>query len=162
MQRNREFIRVVKENEGMILKIVKVYTADLEQQKDLYQEIVYQLWKSFSSYRGEAKISTWIYRIALNCSYTHLQSIRRRGTSLPLDFDLIDQPDEHGQLIEEQMERLYCIIRKLNPIDKGIILLSLEGLNYDEIASITGFSESNVGTRLNRIRKKLKTQIKNV
>lgn len=73
MQHKKEFIKAIKENEGIIFKVTSIYCANKEDQKDLYQEIIYQLWKSFPSFRNDAKISTWMYRIALNTSITHLK-----------------------------------------------------------------------------------------
>ena len=160
MQRKKEFIRVIKENEGVIFKISRVYTNGMEDQKDLYQEIVFQLWKSFDSFKGKAKISTWMYKIALNTSITHLNKHKRKGKQVPINFELLNRVDEQGSILEKRISLLYAHIKTLNIIEKGIILLHLEGKNYDEIAAITGFTNTNVGTRLARIKQKLKSQIK--
>lgn len=154
-----EFIQTIKDNEGIIYKITRVYTNNKEAQKDLYQEIVYQLWKSYDSFKGKSKISTWIYRIALNTSIAHLNREKRNVPSVSLNFDLMNRADEKDSILEERLQLLYAHISKLSVIEKGLILLYLEGKNYDEIASITGFTNSNVGTRLGRIKQKLKTNI---
>lgn len=160
MHRKKEFIQIVKENEGIIYKISKVYAKDIEDQKDLYQEIVYQLWKSFDSFKGEAKISTWMYRIALNTSITYLNKQKRKGKQVSIDFELLNKVDEQDLVLEERINILYAHIKELNVIEKGLILLFLEGKSYDEIATITGFTNTNVGTRLARVKQKLKNQIK--
>ena len=160
MYNQEAFIEVIKENEGLIYKIARVYTSTKEEEQDLYQEIVYQLWKSFPSFRNEAKISTWMYRIALNTSIASLNKAKRRGSHLPIDEILFNKPDSEDTEKKERIEDLYTRIRKLNPAEKGIILLYLEGNNYDEIAAVTGFTSTNIGTRLGRIRQKLITQIK--
>ncbi|SNR71388.1 RNA polymerase sigma factor [Lutibacter flavus] len=159
MQKQKEFIKVIKENEGIIFKITLVYSSNEEDQKDLYQEIVYQLWKSFDSFRGNSKISTWLYRIALNTSITYLKKEKRNGNRVSLNSVLSNKIDQLDTIMEERIKVLYAQIKKLNTIEKGVILLYLEGKNYQEIGVITGFTVSNVGTRLNRIKQKLKEQI---
>ena len=159
MQDKKEFIEIIQRNEGIIYKVAKVYTDCKDDEQDLYQEIVYQLWKSFHSFRNESKISTWIYRIALNTSLTHFKKEKRKGDHVPIDEVLLNQSDINDTLKEERIEILYDQIRKLNAIDKGIIFLYLEGKNYEEIASITGFTATNIGTRLGRIKQKIISQI---
>lgn len=160
MQKQQYFIKLIKENEGIIYKIALVYAFNEEDQKDLYQEIVYQLWKSFDSFRGGAKISTWMYRIALNTSITQLKKEKRKGERVSIDKFLLEKMDHIDTLMEDRIKLLYSHIKKLNTVEKGIVILYLEGKSYDEIAVITGFTSSNVGTRLNRIKQKLKSQIK--
>lgn len=155
-----EFIGIIKAHEGLIYKVTRVYALDSEDQKDLYQEIVFQLWKSFGSFRGEAKIGTWMYRIALNTALTYEKKRKRKGQHIPLDETLLNWTDEQDPVMQERMQTLYAQIHQLNLVDRGLILLFLEGKSYEEIAAITGFSKSNVGTRLNRIKNKLKSKIK--
>lgn len=159
MQDETEFVALIKNNKGILFKVSNIYSDDYEDQKDLYQEIVFQLWKSFGSFRGESKISTWIYRIALNTSITHIRKKKKKGQQVSIDFELLNRADEHDTLIEDQMKILNTHIGKLSVIEKGLIILHLDGKNYEEIASITGFTATNVGTRLFRIKQKLKTQI---
>lgn len=159
MQKKDKFVEIIKEHEGIIFKITSVYSVDKEDQKDLYQEIVYQLWKYFDSFRNESKFSTWMYRVALNTSITHSKKEKRKGNRVPIDHVLFNRIDQKDNLQEEQLSILYAHIKQLNTIEKGLILLYLEGKKYEEIATITGFTPSNVGTRLNRIKQKLKSQI---
>ncbi|MBG7629874.1 MAG: sigma-70 family RNA polymerase sigma factor [Bacteroidetes bacterium] len=160
MQKQQHFVKLIKENEGIVFKIALVYAFNEEDQKDLYQEIVYQLWKSFDSFRGDAKVSTWMYRIALNTSITHLKKEKKKGSRVPIDSVLLNKIEHIDTLMDERIQLLYKHIKQLNTIEKGVVLLYLEGKNYEEIAVITGFTVSNVGTRLNRIKQKLKSQIK--
>ncbi|MEM7186246.1 MAG: sigma-70 family RNA polymerase sigma factor [Bacteroidota bacterium] len=160
MRPETEFIQTIKDNEGIIYKITRVYTNDRASQEDLYQEIVYQLWKSFETFEGRSKRSTWIYRVALNTAIAYLNREKRRGPSVALDLEFDDQFTEEDEDLEAKLSLLYDHIQRLNVIEKGLILLHLEGRSYEEIAAITGFSKSNVGTRLGRIRQKLKTNIK--
>src|SRR5450432_1995267 len=159
MPNRNEFIRIIQENEGLIYKVTKLYTHSKEDEQDLYQEIVYQLWKSFGSFRNESKISTWMYRIALNTSIAYLTKEKRKGSHQPINEKLLNQADTTNTLTEERFEVLYAHIKKLNTIEIGIILLYLEGKSYDEIAGITGFTSTNIGTRLGRIKQKLISQI---
>jgi len=160
MEHSTAFVKIVKENEGIIYKITRAYTRDREDQKDLYQEVVYQLWKSFTSFKGNAKLSTWIYRVALNTSLTYDKRNKRMTPNVNIDLELLNHVDEHDPVMEERVNVLYAHIKELNAIDKGLILLFLEGKSYDEIALITGFTTTNVGTRLGRIKLKLKNNIK--
>jgi RNA polymerase sigma factor (sigma-70 family) len=160
MHNPEEFIEIIKANQGLINKVAKLYSKSREDEQDLYQEIVCQTWKSFDSFRNESKISTWIYRIALNTSISYMDKTRKKGDHLPIDDILLNRTEPSDTVKEEQIEILYGQIRNLNPIEKGILFLYLEGKTYDEITSITGFSSTNVGTRLGRIRQNLITQIK--
>lgn len=160
MLNQEEFVRIIQENEALIYKVSRVYANTKEDEQDLYQEIVYQLWKSFSSFRNESKLSTWMYRIALNTSIAHLNKEKRRGNYEPINEMVLNEPDTNNFLAEERVNILYAQIKQLNTIEKAIILLFLEEKNYDEIAEITGFTVTNIGTRLGRIRKKLISQIK--
>ena len=162
MHNQEEFIGIIKQNEGLIFKIARVYTSNKEDEQDLCQEIIYQLWKSFGSFRNEAKISTWMYRIALNTSIANLNKTKRRGSTLPMNEGLLNISDHDDAVKKERIEDLYAQIKKLNPVEKAIVLLHLEGNNYEEIAIITGFTATNIGTRLGRIKQKLIHQIKNV
>ena len=160
MDKKDNFVQVIKSNEGIIYKITAVYSNSTEDQKDLYQEIVYQLWKSYEAFRGDAKISTWLYRIALNTSIAHINQEKRRGYRIPIDFELLNTAGEQDKETEERLNLLYAAIKKLNTAEKGIILLFLEGNSHEEIAAITGFTKTNIGTRLGRIKEKIRSQIK--
>ena len=160
MHNEKEFVEIIKANQGLIYKVTKVYTYNKEDQQDLYQDIVYQLWKSYASFRNESKVSTWMYRVALNTSITYLNKSKRKGRPMPIDEAMLNEPAIPDTLQEERMETLYAVIQKLNPVEKGIILLYLEGRTYEEIESITGFTATNVGTRLSRIKQKIMSQIK--
>ena len=160
MDKKSEFITVIKTHEGIIFKVAAFYIRDADDRQDLYQEIVYQLWKSFDSFKGQSKLSTWIYRVALNTAIYALQKSKRRITTSVLDQEIIQVPDdEYSMETEERIQSLYKLIRQLNLVEKGIVLLYLEGKSYQEIAEITGISASNVGTKLSRVKEKMKTQI---
>lgn len=159
MGKESEFAEVIKENEGLIFKITTIYTDNEQDQKDLFQDIVYQLWKSYDSFRQESKISTWMYRIGMNTAISQLKKRKRMPHSVSIDKVIIKQTDCYDDEFEERLKTLYQHIKSLNILEKGIMLLLLEGKKYEEIAEITGLTPSNIGTRISRIKKKLKSQI---
>ncbi|MDT0554609.1 sigma-70 family RNA polymerase sigma factor [Patiriisocius hiemis] len=160
MQQEELFIVTIKENEGIIYKVSRMYTDTEEDQKDLFQDIVYQLWKSFNSFKGNAKRSTWMYRVALNTAIAYLNRSKKQIKQTSLDFSLQIAEEEIDTSFQEKVDVLYIQIKQFSVVERGIILLYLEGRSYEEIAAITGFTETNVGTRLNRIKQKLKKTIK--
>lgn len=159
MPKEEDFIRIIKKHEGVIFKITTMYTDNRDDQKDLYQDVVYQLWKSFDSFRQESKISTWMYRIALNTALTRLKKSKRMGHAVSIDRVVLEQMENYDPEFEEKLRVLYAHIKQLNVIEKGLMLLLLEGKKYEEIAEITGLSPSNVGTKISRIKQKLTKQI---
>src|SRR5450631_847834 len=127
MQQDHAFVEIIRENEALIYKITRVYADTREDEQDLYQEIVYQLWKSSPSFRNESKVSTWIYRVALNTAIAYLNKEKRKGRVLPIHEALFNRPEERDAVKEERIEIMYAQIRKLTTIEKGIILLWLDG-----------------------------------
>jgi len=133
------------------------FPRDAVEREDVFQDIMYQLWKSYPQFKWESKFSTWMYKVALNTAITHI----RRSTRTPRNEELTE-PTAHGPDINERMSReeelhlLHEAIAMLTDIDKAIILLHLEDQNYDEIASITGLTRTNVSVRLVRIKQALK------
>lgn len=156
---SNDFLKTIKEHKGMIYKLVNIYAEKNNDQQDLYQEIVYQLWKSFKTFKGNSKISTWIYRIALNTSLAHIKLKKKYIGNVSIENLEIQIEDKTDANIESKILKMYQQIRTLNEMDKAIIFLFLEGKNYEEIAAITGFTVTNVGTRLNRIKQNLKSQM---
>ena len=159
MDKKETFITAIKDNEGLIYKVASVYTNTIEDRKDLVQEIIYQLWKSFDSFNQKSNLSTWMYRVAMNVAIYHLKIAKRNFLTVPMDgqFSNLHETDNGG--FEEKWKALRQQLDKLNLLDKGIIILYLENKSYEEIAQITGISESNVGTKMFRIKEKLKKQI---
>lgn len=159
MGKEESFTRIIMENEGVIFKITTIYTQNEQDQKDLYQEIVYQLWKSFDSFRNESKISTWMYRVALNTAINQLNKGKKHSNTTGIDQVVLRQTENYDAQFENRLKIVYQHINQLNILEKGLILLLLEGKKYEEIAEITGLSETNVGTRISRIKQKLKSRI---
>jgi RNA polymerase sigma-70 factor (ECF subfamily) len=147
------FIQMIKENERVIYKVCSLYVSDEFPLKDLYQDIVLNLWKAFPNFRNESSYSTYIYRVALNTCISGMRSKKRRIQKLPLDF--LDEQTFEVVNTEENVRELYRLIRKLRKLDRSLILLWLEEKPYREIAEITGLSLCNVSIKLKRIKEKL-------
>ncbi len=124
---------------------------------------MYQLWKSYAGFKGDAKFSTWMYKVALNTAITYAKkSSRQLGKEmLPENYGQLAESNEQ-QYVNEKMALLYAAINKLSEIDKAITLLYLENNSYDDIAAITGLTKTNVSVRLVRIKKALKEALKNI
>lgn len=159
MDIENKFNKIIKENEGLIFKVTTLYTNNFQDRKDLYQEIIYQLWKSFGSFNERSKLSTWMYRVALNTAIYYLKQTKRRVDTVPIDLEIHWFADERDKTEEEKVKLLYAHIQMLNLLERGIILLYLEGKSHEEIACIVGITTSNVGTKIMRIKEKLKFQI---
>ena len=156
----KEFVDILNNHRGLIYKVCHLYCDDPEDRKDLFQEIVLQVWKSLGSFRQESTIGTWMYRIALNTAITHFRKEKRLGGKVSLTgIDIPDLNDSSEK--EDQLKELFKAIENLDRIDKSIILLYLEEKNYEEISEITGLTRTNVGVRLNRIKIKLSNTITN-
>lgn len=159
MSKEEKFVELIQNNQGLIFKVTTVYTNNKADQQDLYQDIVYQLWKSFDGFRNESKISTWMYRVALNTALTKLKKSTKKPKSIPIEKVVLQQTESYDPIYEEQLKLVYAQIQKLNVLEKALILLLLEGKKYDEIADIIGITASNVGTKISRIKQKLKNNI---
>ena len=157
----KEFIDLINSNRALIFKVCNLYCEDTEGRRDLFQEVVLQVWKSFPGFRKEAANSTWIYRIALNTAISNFRKESKRPPKQALDITAFEIPDMSDAANDhENMSVLNMAIKELTEIEKAIILLYLDEKSYEEISDIIGISTSNVGVRLNRIKNKLSEIIK--
>jgi RNA polymerase sigma-70 factor (ECF subfamily) len=157
----QEFIKMVNNNRTLIFKVCNLYCRDYESRRDLFQEVVLQLWKSFPAFRKESGNSTWVYRIALNTAISNFRKEAKKPEKQSLSTIELEIPDLSEINTEtENRSLLNGAIAKLTEIEKAIILLFLDKKSYDEISEIIGISNSNVGVRLNRIKNKLSTLLK--
>jgi RNA polymerase sigma-70 factor (ECF subfamily) len=148
-----QFILLIKEHQKIIHKICHLYRDSAEDREDLFQEITFQLWKAFPSFRNQAKVSTWIYRIALN---TAIATFRKNKAAIEYRADLPDAQEElQNDAYAERQERLFFLLKKLNDGERAVITLYLEDLSYQQIAEIVGINENYVGVKLNRIKAKI-------
>jgi RNA polymerase sigma factor (sigma-70 family) len=150
-----EFLHIISLHQGIIHKVCRLYRDSPEDREDLFQEIVYQLWRAFPAFEGRAKVSSWMYRIALN---TALASFRKHTPDITypvaLPEQVLDLPE--GSI---QQEQLLAALKQLNDSEKAIIALYLDDMTYQEIAAIIGIDENYVGVKLNRIKTKLKNML---
>lgn len=138
-------------------KICRIYTNDQAAHNDLFQEITIQLWKAYPKFRGDAKFSTWMYRVALNTAIT-LYRKKKRGIQTT-DYDSVHfriQAEEYDHESEQQLKLLYNAVKELNDIEKALVFLYLEDKNYKEISETMGISEVNARVKMNRVKTKLK------
>src|SRR6218665_2734735 len=154
-----QFLVLIRENSGIIHKICNSYCYNKDDREDLAQEIIYQLWKSAGSFNSNYKFSTWMYRVALNVAITHYRRQQKNVAVAGMDKELrnIEAPSEETEK-EEKLKRLEQFISELKELDRALMLLYLESKNYTENAEILGISETNVATKIGRIKDKLKNR----
>lgn len=149
------FSQLVREHKAQIYSVCYMFSKDADEINDLYQEVLISLWNGLDNFRGDSKINTWIWRVSLNTCISYERKNRKRKDVVPLtmDIDLFDDNDDEVM----QIRILHKRIGRLRPFDRAIILLWLENMSYDEIASIVGITSKNVSVRLYRIKEQLKT-----
>lgn len=152
--REEDFLKIVHENRRIIQKVCHLYRDTKEDREDLFQDILLQLWRSFPDFRNEARISTWMYRIALNTAIAVFRK-KKLATGTLEHIPEQSHPNDVSEASAYE-ERMYEALRKLDTAERAIIALFLEDYSYEEIAVITGITPNYVGVRINRIKKKLK------
>ena len=160
-EREARFLTDLNRNIRIVHRVCRTYFyRDALEREDVFQDIMYQLWKSYPQFKGESKLSTWIYRVALNTAITHVRHDTRRPQSVELPESIPHSSDINDDVSRnEEVHLLSDAIDTLTDVDKAIILLHLEDQTYDEIASITGLSKTNVSVRLVRVKRVLKDRI---
>jgi len=159
MDKKDTFIKSIQENERLIYKVASFYTDSKDDRDDLVQEIIYTLWKSFDTFKHNSSLSTWMYRVAMNVAIFHLKKSKRKVATVPIQVEVLNLSETGFDDFEEKTQKLKEHIKDLNLIDKGILMLYLESKSHEEIAEVVGISKSNVGTKLSRIKEKLKQQM---
>jgi RNA polymerase sigma-70 factor, ECF subfamily len=153
----REFVDLLNEYQNLVHKICRIYTRDIDAHNDLFQEIAIQLWKSYPNYKGDAKFSTWAYRVALNTAISLFRKSTKEIQTSDVDFSSYQfSSNEYNDEEEQQLKLMYTAIHQLNDIDKALIFLYLEDKDYSEISDTLGISEVNVRVKMNRVKNKLK------
>ncbi len=159
----KEFIQLLTSQQKLVWSLCSMYFPLSEDREDLFQEIVLQLWKSYPTFQAKSKVSTWIYRVALNTIFTR----KRKEKTLPIRefitdefWEIPDPADDHQAHLEESTQALYDAIQLLSETDRAVVLLYLEEHSYEEISGMLEMSKTNVSTRINRIKKKLEKLLK--
>lgn len=155
------FIRLVNQHRGILHKVCRLYCFNETDRQDLFQEIIVQLWRSYPSFKGDAKFSTWLYRIALNTAISDLRRQRRRiafadPESVPAGIQDIQYSGEK----EEKLQLLYKSINRLTELEKALTMLYLEDKSYQEMEEIMGISQNNLRVKMSRIKDKLRKMTK--
>lgn len=158
--KEKQFEELVKQYKRTIYSVCYMFSRDKEEINDLFQEILVRLWLGFGQFEQRSSLSTWVYRIALNTAINSDKRAKRRPQTVPLSTD-IDPYDPQDSSFE-QVRQLYALINQLDVMDRGLVLLWLEGIGYDEIAAIMGITVANVGIKLHRIKEKLVQKSKSV
>lgn len=163
--KEEKFNQIVADNSERIRRICQYYNSNIDDQNDMYQEILINIWKSLDHFRGDSNISTWIYRIAVNTSLSFTGKAFRH-MKLMVDIDTpnlssLFEDEENHQLLEARLSGLQNELNQLSVIDKALMSLFLEGLSMKEIANVIGITEANVKVKIHRIKTDLRTQMNN-
>ncbi len=159
MAAEKEFIGLLKEHQKIIYKVCNLYMQSHADREDLFQEITLQAWKAYNSFRGDAKFSTWLYRVALNTAITFFRK-EKKTTHIYTTDELPDIAGAAFDPIEDQTKAMYAAIGELSKVDKAIVMLYLEDYSYAEISDLVGITANNVAVKMNRIKIKLKEETK--
>ncbi len=152
------FLEQLRQNQGIIYKLVALYANDAEEKKDLYQEVLLQAWKGWASYRGDAKFSTWLYRICLNTIFT--QKRKKHRLDYKDNLEGIAPAVQNSSVQKEDALRLQQAIRQLAETDRALISMHLDGYENSEVAEIIGISNNHVSVKLHRIKQQLANLLK--
>jgi len=166
LNKEEKFNAIVSESSERIRRICRYYNSNAEDQKDMYQEVLVNIWKSLDSFRGDSALSTWVYRVAVNTSLTYTGKAYRHmklmvnGDTANLNAVLDDENLKVKLEQEEQLDKLQTELNLLTVIEKALISLMLEGLSMKEIADIIGITEPNVKVKIHRVKAQLKEKLK--
>ena len=153
-----KFVTELQDNQNIVHKVCTLYTNDRDSHNDLFQEITIQLWKAYPKFRGDAKFSTWMYRVALNTAITLYRKRKRRIDTADYESIIFRiKAEEYDETEELQLKLMYKTVKQLNDVDKALVFLYLEDKNYAEISETLGITEVNARVKMNRIKTKLRT-----
>ena len=155
-----EFERLIRDHEGLIHKVCRMYAYTIEDRQDLFQEIVIHLWKSYKNFKGFSKFSTWMYRVAINTAITILR--RKKDFITSYEPEQLPHIADEKSTDDEQWLQLQEAITQLNEIEKAIVMLYMEDRSYDEMEEILGIPQGNLRVKMSRIKDKLRQLTKNI
>ena len=159
MELNHRFHQIIEQHKGVLFKVARIYCSNEEDRKDLMQEIMIQVWRSLHKYNDNFAITTWLYRVSLNVAISfYRQNANRKNSNIPLIEEFATLKDEAGNEKQEQLNHLELFISELNELDKALMLLYLEEKSHAEISEIMGLTVSNIGTKIGRIKEKLRNR----
>jgi RNA polymerase sigma factor (sigma-70 family) len=159
MELDHRFHQIIEQHKGVLFKVARIYCHNEEDRKDLVQEIMIQVWRSLHKYNDNFAITTWLYRISLNVAISfYRKNVTRQSFNIPLIEEFASIKDEAGNEKQERLNHLELFISQLNELDKALMLLYLEDKSHVEISEIMGLSVSNIGTKIGRIKEKLRSK----
>ncbi|WP_026375535.1 RNA polymerase sigma factor [Aestuariibacter salexigens] len=151
-QCQQQFEQWMSSHQGLIYKVIRAYTSTRADQDDLYQDIAAQIWRSMASFKGQSKVSTWMYKVALFTAMNWSKQHQKHGVA----DDNVDPVELSAPSSgNDKLDWLYAQLHTLNEVDRSILLLTLDGFDYAQLANILGMTANAVGVRLNRIKKRL-------
>lgn len=161
---NKDFLDLIEQHKRIIFKVCNSYCGHQESRKDLAQEIVIQLWKSFRKYDSKFKVSTWIYRIALNVAISFYRREKKYSSTTSITDTNVDFADHTPSSpdMESDIAQLHQFIDQLDELHKALMILYLDNNSYKDISEVLGITETNVATKINRIKQKLKQQFETI
>jgi RNA polymerase sigma factor (sigma-70 family) len=159
-----QFLYIIQQNKKLIFKVCNAYCHDPEDRKDLVQEVIIRLWQSFHKYDDKYKLSTWMYRITLNTAISHYRSAHKiQNQTVSIHENLFDFADENDrQELDDNVKLLYGFINQFDKLNKALMILYLDNNSYKEIAEVLGITETNVATKLARLKQRLKQQFSKI
>jgi RNA polymerase sigma factor (sigma-70 family) len=157
-----DFLEIVESNKGIIFKICNSYCKNAVDREDLAQEIIFQLWKSWSTYNSSYKLSTWMYRVALNVAISFYRKEQKSAGAMPIEDHLFEIADDLQEGLNENLTALQQFINELKPLDKALMILYLEEKSHLEIAEIIGITSTNVATKIGRIKEQLRQKFSKI
>lgn len=157
-QKETEFLDIINRNQGIIHRVCRLYTDSRDEHNDLFQEIMTQLWIGYQRFQHDSKVSTWMYRVALYTAITYIKKVMKQRKVMH-ELMPYQQTAEIPADGDSEEEKLWRAIKQLSDKDRALVTLYLDGMSYQEMSKVIGITESNVGARINRIKKKLKQTV---
>lgn len=158
--KEKEFLERIEAHKGIIYKIAKMYMDNISDQEDLFQEIIYQVWKSYASFNGQSLFSSWMYRVALNTAIVFLKKDKKKIRTSDEMPEHLAVEEDFSREKELQLEHFYKALQQLEKIEKALVFYYLEDYSHKEIGENLGISEVNARVKLNRAKVKIKELIK--
>ena len=158
--KEKEFLERIEAHKGIIYKISKMYMDNISDQEDLFQEIIYQVWKSYASFNGQSLFSSWMYRVALNTAIVFLKKDKKKIRTSDEMPEHLAVEEDFSREKELQLEHFYKALQQLEKIEKALVFYYLEDYSHKEIGENLGISEVNARVKLNRAKVKIKELIK--
>lgn len=159
----KQFEKHIRENEALIFKVCRIYAYTDADRKDLFQEIVIQLWKAYPKFKGDSKFGTWLYKVAINTAITGLRKQKNFITTYePAALPIHISDENNDEEDEQRLQQLYLVIEQLTQVEKAIIMLYMEDRSYNDMEEILGMNQGNLRVKMNRIKEKLRQLAKKI